>query len=90
MKRASVYFSGRVQGVGFRYTCRSIAKGFSLTGYVKNLDDGRVEMKVEGEKEEIEDFLGDIGKSHLKPFIKQTTVDWSDAIGEWQDFHINQ
>jgi acylphosphatase len=88
MKRATIYFSGRVQGVGFRYTCRSIAKGFSLTGYVKNLDDGRVEMKVEGEKDEVEDFLADIEKSHLKPFIKQKTVDWSNSIGEWRDFHI--
>ena len=45
-KRATVFYSGRVQGVGFRYTAREIACGYELTGYVRNLDDGRVELIV--------------------------------------------
>jgi len=85
---ALVYFSGRVQGVGFRFTCRQIAKGFSVTGYVKNLDDGRVEMMVEGERAEIEEFLKAIGESHLKSFIRERTVDWQPARAQWRDFHI--
>jgi len=55
-----VYFEGRVQGVGFRYTCRELAKGFDVVGTVKNLPDGRVEMEVMGEEEEVEDFIHEI------------------------------
>ena len=55
-----VHFEGRVQGVGFRYTCRELAKGFDVVGTVKNLPDGRVEMQVMGEEEEVEDFIHEI------------------------------
>ena len=55
-----VHFEGRVQGVGFRYTCRELAKGFDVVGTVKNLADGRVEMEVMGEEEEVEDFIHEI------------------------------
>ena len=85
---AVVFFRGHVQGVGFRYTCRILAKGFSVTGYVKNLDDGRVEMVVEGEGPETENFLQAIDQSHLKSFIRQHTVDWQPATGEWNHFYI--
>ena len=56
-QRREVWFSGRVQGVGFRYTTHSIAAGFSVTGFVKNLADGRVLLVVEGEKREIGRFI---------------------------------
>lgn len=55
-----VHFEGRVQGVGFRYTCRQLAKGFDVVGTVKNLPDGRVEMEVMGEEEEVTDFIHEI------------------------------
>lgn len=48
--RKHIYFSGRVQGVGFRYRARYLASGFGLTGWVKNLPDYRVEMEVQGEE----------------------------------------
>ena len=54
--RLQVYFSGHVQGVGFRYTVQRLALGFDVTGWVKNLSDGRVEMLVEGERGELEAF----------------------------------
>jgi acylphosphatase len=56
-QRREVYYSGRVQGVGFRYTARSIARQFAVTGYVKNLPDGGVELVVEGRAEEIRAML---------------------------------
>ncbi len=87
-ERAVVLFMGRVQGIGFRYACRSLAKGFSVTGHVRNLDDGRVELTAEGERPEIEAFLEAILESHLKPFIRQHTVDWIPPSGQWRDFHI--
>ena len=51
-KRARVYYSGRVQGIGFRYTAREVACGYEVTGFVRNLPDGRVEMAAEGDEEE--------------------------------------
>jgi acylphosphatase len=56
-QRREVCYSGRVQGVGFRYTVRSLARQFAVTGYVKNLPDGRVELVVEGRAEEIRGLL---------------------------------
>ena len=52
-----VYYSGRVQGVGFRYTTVRIAEGYRVTGYVRNMMDGRVELLVEGPVEQVEAFL---------------------------------
>ena len=56
-QRCEIYYSGRVQGVGFRYTVRSIAGRFAVTGFVKNLRDGRVQLVAEGLAEEIQRFL---------------------------------
>ncbi len=55
--REHIIFSGTVQGVGFRYRACCIAKDFGLTGYVKNLDDGNVEMEVQGAAQVIEKLL---------------------------------
>ena len=57
MQRRTVLFSGHVQGVGFRFTTHQIAKDYDITGYVRNLDDGRVELVADGEADEIEQFL---------------------------------
>lgn len=61
-------YSGHVQGVGFRYQVVSIAKGFELTGWVKNLSDGRVELFVEGEESEASEFILAV-ESELDVFI---------------------
>jgi acylphosphatase len=55
-----VYFSGRVQGVGFRYTCLWLARGFEVAGHVRNLPDGRVELVAEGLETELDGFLSAI------------------------------
>ena len=52
-----VLYQGHVQGVGFRYTARSVAHGFAVAGFVRNLADGRVELVAEGEAAEVERFL---------------------------------
>ncbi len=57
-----VIFDGRVQGVGFRYTCKDIAKGFEVIGTVKNLPDGTVELEVMGETDEVESFIEEIAE----------------------------
>jgi acylphosphatase len=53
----SVFFTGHVQGVGFRFSTLQVAKEFEVTGFVKNLLDGRVQLEVEGNAEEIDSFL---------------------------------
>ena len=66
-----VFFSGRVQGVGFRYTVKKIAKGFDVIGWVRNLPDGRVELQAAGDGEELRSFLQAIGESELRAHIKE-------------------
>jgi len=55
--RCEVYFEGRVQGVGFRYTTQNAASGFQVVGFVQNLPDGRVRLVVEGAADELDSFL---------------------------------
>ena len=70
MSALQIFYEGRVQGVGFRYSVRQIAKGFSVTGWVRNLDDGRVELQVAGEDDEVRAFLDGIRESDLRGLIK--------------------
>ena len=53
----TVFFSGHVQGVGFRFTTYQLAKGYEVTGFVKNLPDGRVHLEVEGQRKECRAFI---------------------------------
>ena len=55
-------FEGRVQGVGFRYAVKDIAKGFDVIGWAKNLTDASVEVHINGEREEVEEFLKEIAE----------------------------
>ncbi|MBV9464343.1 MAG: acylphosphatase [Verrucomicrobiae bacterium] len=87
-KAARVFFSGRVQGVGFRYSCREVAKGFDVIGWVRNLDDGRVELWAQGGEAEVRDFLQAIDESHLKGLITQSSVSWSSPEDGLKGFAI--
>ena len=66
-----VFYEGNVQGVGFRYTVRQIAKGFDITGAVRNLRDGRVGLQAIGEEDEVRAFLEAIAQSELRAHIKK-------------------
>jgi acylphosphatase len=66
----TIFYEGRVQGVGFRYTVKQIATGFDAAGCVKNLDDGRVELRAQGEEAEVEAFVKAIRESELGSLIK--------------------
>ena len=86
--RMQVFYSGRVQGVGFRYTVKTVAMGFEVTGAVRNLPDGRVELTVEGAREELEAFRQAIRDGGLEGFIRDEQVNWSLATGEFRGFEI--
>jgi acylphosphatase len=66
-----VLYEGNVQGVGFRYSVRQIAKGFDITGSVRNLRDGRVELLAVGEADEVRAFIEAIGQSELRAHIRK-------------------
>lgn len=75
MPAKQVIYSGRVQGVGFRYSTKQIAAGYEITGSVKNLPDGRVELQASShDTEELEGFLAAIDESNLGSFIKEREV----------------
>ncbi len=87
-KRAHVLYSGRVQGVGFRYATREVACGFEVTGFVRNLPDGRVELVAEGDEAEVQAFLQAIADSQLSSYVRGTDVNWHAATGEFRGFEI--
>jgi acylphosphatase len=88
LKRATVFYTGRVQGVGFRYTAREIACGYDLTGYVRNLPDGRVELVAEGEEKELRAYAEAVRASQLGSHIRNADVNWSEATEEFRGFEI--
>lgn len=90
MKRHRVtnLYSGRVQGIGFRYAAKTVATGFEVTGVVRNLPDGRVELMAEGSKEELDAFLVAIRESEVGGFIRQEQACWDDAKNEFRGFAI--
>ena len=86
--RAHIYYEGRVQGVGFRYTAERLALEKGLGGWVKNLPDGRVEVVCEGSKDRIEAFLGDIAGGDLGATIRKATCCWEPPTRGFQDFCV--
>ena len=68
-----VLYEGNVQGVGFRWSVRDTAKGFDVTGWVRNLPDGRVELQVTGDEREVRAFLDGIAKGELHSLIRNQT-----------------
>jgi acylphosphatase len=87
-QRMTVLYSGRVQGVGFRYTVKSITTGFEVTGTVRNLDDGRVEMIAEGEREELDAFRVAVRESGLGGLIQREEETFGAAQGQFRGFEI--
>ena len=84
----TVYYSGRVQGVGFRYTVKSLTPGFEVTGTVRNLPDGRVELVAEGAREELDAFRQAVRESGLARLIQREEEFWSEADGSFRGFEI--
>ena len=86
-KRLHVVFSGHVQGVGFRFTARSMAKELRITGWVRNCPDGSVETVVEGEQAVLSEFLMFL-ENEFHGYVRGKQVEWGVPTGEFADFGI--
>ena len=87
LTRAHVIYHGNVQGVGFRYTSRGVARPYAVSGLVRNLTDGTVEVLAEGEEAEVHRFLQDL-EAHMRGFIRSCDVVFEDPTGEFQGFSV--
>ena len=87
-RRLSVFWSGRVQGVGFRYTAESVALELGVTGWVRNLPDGRVEAVAEGPEKNLQLMLERIAYGPMKGYIRNVEARWERPTGEFEEFQI--
>ena len=86
--RAHVFVSGRVQGVFFRDHTQRWASSLSLTGWVRNLHDGRVETVVEGERKKIEGLIAKLKQGPPMADVSNVEISWEDSKGEFDGFRI--
>lgn len=86
-KQYHLFFSGAVQGVGFRFTARSLAEKHQVKGWVKNLSDGRVEIIAESEKSNLNNFISDL-KEEFRHNIADVEKKENQASGKYQGFRM--
>lgn len=84
--RLHAYITGRVQGVGFRYFTMTAAEKYNLTGWVRNLHDGRVEVLAEGKHEDLNNLLQVLRKGPMSAEVRDVNYEFSDATGEFDRF----
>jgi acylphosphatase len=86
-KQVQVYYSGRVQGIGFRFTAERLAEELGILGWVSNLSDGRAELVAEAAEDTLKDFLSQLSGIFSR-YIQDTDLKWSPATGEFKDFGV--
>ena len=86
-QRVHVYFSGNVQGIGFRFTVRSLARRMGIKGWVKNLNDGRVELVAQEERITLVEFLEALRKE-FQGYIRKEDLEWLGSGRDIESFHI--
>ena len=85
--RREMFFSGQVQGVGFRYTVMRLAVNLEVTGFVRNVSDGRVQLIAEGASEEIDQLLDGI-RDTMGGYIRDEQTIEASATGEFRGFGV--
>ncbi len=86
-ERYVVYYSGRVQGVGFRYAVCRLSSRFDVKGFVRNLPDGRVQVIAEGNTDQLDRFLQSI-QAEMAGYIRAKHLERQDPSGEFSDFGL--
>jgi len=86
-KQAHAYYSGRVQGIGFRFTAERLAEEQNVLGWVSNLSDGRVELVAEANEDTLKNFLTQINNIFGR-YIQDIDIKWVPATGEFKDFGV--
>ena len=81
---------GRVQGVGYRINCYRQARSLGLTGWVRNLNTGQVEVLAEGSQADLEVFLRYLGRGPSSAYVKDIRVDWQPATSEFFNFRVSR
>ena len=89
MVRYTITFTGRVQGVGFRFTTQNVAQSYGVSGWVRNEGDGSVKVVAEGEPPELDRFLAAV-KQSMEGYIAQARAESSPATGEFQGFSVRR
>ena len=87
MYQAHIFYSGMVQGVGFRFTTHHIATQLGLKGWVRNLKDGRVEIVAEGPKGKLEELCQKLTE-HFSEYIHSQEIDFLSAEGKYSTFDV--
>ena len=85
-----VFFEGRVQGVGFRWTVKNLARGYDVIGWVKNLPDSRVELQASGDADEVDSFIEAIEESELRSHIRKVDVSVIPPLTGCHGFEIRE
>lgn len=88
MSATQVIYEGRVQGVGFRWNAKQVAQGFDVTGWVRNLPDGRVELQVAGDAEEVEAYLQEMRECALAGLVTGEQVNRIETTTPFRGFQI--
>ncbi|MCX8159318.1 MAG: acylphosphatase [Candidatus Saccharicenans sp.] len=86
--RFHAFLSGRVQGVAFRFFAQHEANQLGITGWVRNLYDGRVEVVAEGEREKLELFLAELKRGPRMARVEKVDLTWEEFKDEFVDFSI--
>jgi len=87
IQHAEVFFSGRVQGVGFRYQTLQVAKEFEVAGWVANLPDGRVLLEAEGRPDEVKDFIAAV-QERMEGHIRKVEQSCATRPPQYSGFSI--
>ena len=88
MLAKKIFYRGKVQGVGFRYSVRQIAEGYTVSGHATNQPDGTVEVFLQGDRDEVEAMEKEIGESHLAGFIRESNGCEVEAVPGMKGFQI--
>jgi len=86
-RQAHIFYSGSVQGVGFRFTAEAIAAKLGVCGWVKNLPSGQVEIVAEAEEKALDDFLSEMQKA-FSHYIREVDVEWLNPQGKFKHFGV--